>query len=406
MAKFQFPEGFLWGTATSAHQTEGNNKNSDWWEWENSKNYETNDREYPLEPSGKACDSYNRYEEDFDLCVKMNNNAIRFSVEWARIEPEEGKFDQNEIEHYKKMIKAAKARGLTTFVTLHHFTNPLWFSKNGGWIGFSASRLFARYAKKCAEEFGELIDFYLTINEPQVLSLEGYLRGMWPPNKTNPFLSLVSQLNLMLSHRAAYDSIKSVNRNFIVGIVKHMVWYESRTHKFHMIDKIACRVLLWLNNEFFLAPLGKKNDIIGVNHYFTTHLKHLKENSPNDRVSDLGWWINPVGLENVLLTMKKYKVPIYITENGVADSKDMVRRDFIRDMLIAVHRAIGKGVDVKGYFYWSLIDNYEWHHGFWPRFGLVHVRRHRNLEREMRPSAYYYSDISRENTVSDDADED
>lgn len=401
MAKLHFPEGFLWGTATSAHQIEGNNKNSDWWEWEYSKDYEANNREYPLEPSGLACDSYNRYEEDFDLAKQMNNNAIRFSVEWARIEPSEGKFDQNEIEHYKKVIQAAKDRGFETFVTLHHFTNPLWFAKKGGWVYYKAPYDFARYAKKCAEEFGDSIDAYLTINEPQVLTLQSYLRGLWPPNKMNPFLSLYAQINLILSHRSAYDAIKSVNKNYKVGIVKHMVWYESHTHHFHWIDKIACRVLFFLNNEFFLLPLGKKNDLIGVNYYFTTRLKHLRGNNPNDRVSDLNWWINPIGLENILITLKKYKVPIYITENGTADSKDLVRRNFIRDMLVAVHRAIDRGVHVKGYFHWALIDNYEWHHGFWPRFGLVHVKRHHNLDREMRPSGYYYGEISAENAVDD-----
>jgi beta-glucosidase len=401
VAKLTFPEGFLWGTATAAHQIEGNNKNTDWWEWEYSKDYETNDREYPLEPSGLACDSYNRYEEDFDLAKEMKNNSIRFSVEWARIEPEEGKFDQNEIEHYKKMIQAARDRGLKTFVTLHHFTNPLWFAKKGGWTNLGAPKLFARYAQKCAHEFGDSIDFYMTINEPQVLVLQGYLRGMWPPNKTNAFLSLIAQFNLMRCHRSAYDAIKSVNKKYKVGIVKHIVWYESHTHKFHYIDKIACRILYFLNNEFFLLPLGKKNDFIGVNYYFTTRLKHLKGNNPNDKVSDLNWWINPVGLENILLSLRKYKVPIYITENGVADAKDALRKEFIRDMLVATHRAIQKGADVRGYFYWSLVDNYEWHHGFWPRFGLIHIKRHHNLDREMRPSAFYYTTVCDENAVYD-----
>lgn len=399
MPKLKFPDGFLWGAATSAHQIEGNNKNSDWWEWEYSKDYKTNEREYPLEPSGIACDSYNRYEEDFDLCLGMNNNATRFSVEWARIEPEEGKFDKDEIEHYRKVIKAAKDRGLKTFVTLHHFTNPLWFSKKGGWVNLDAPRLFARYSKKCAEEFGDLIDVYLTINEPQVLVLQGYLNGTWPPNKTNPWLSFVSQLNLLRCHRAAYNAIKSVDRNYSVGIVKQIAWYDSHTHKFHWIDKIACKILYWLNNEFYLTPIKNKIDVLGVNYYFTTRIKHLKGNNPNDRTSDLNWWINPVGLEKVLLTLKKYNVPIYITENGLADSKDFLRRNFIRDMLVSVHRAIEKGVKVKGYFHWSLLDNYEWHHGFWPRFGLVRIDREDNQNRSLRPSAYYYGTICKDNAV-------
>ncbi len=203
----KFPAHFLWGTATSAYQIEGNNSNTDWWYWENNKK---RGQKYPLESSGLACDSYNRYEEDFDLCKELNNNAVRISVEWARIEPSEGKFDYREIAHYKKVLSAAKDRGLKTFVTLHHFTNPLWFYKKGGWTNIRSPHYFARYAKECAKEFGPLVDVYLTINEPQVYALMSYTVGKWPPNKSNLFLSLIVQLNLMSAHNEAYKKIKSV----------------------------------------------------------------------------------------------------------------------------------------------------------------------------------------------------
>ena len=192
--EFEFPNEFIWGTATSAHQVEGNNKNSDWWEWENkdTKNYSIKPQ-----PSTVACDSYNRYKEDFDLAKSLNTNAIRISIEWARIEPENGVFDEKEIIHYKKVLKYAKSIGLKTYVTLHHFTNPIWFTKLGGWTNGKSNQYFARYCKKCAVEFDEYIDTYLTINEPQVYTLMSYFLGVWPPNKKNYWYSLTVQLNFI-----------------------------------------------------------------------------------------------------------------------------------------------------------------------------------------------------------------
>lgn len=394
-----FPENFIWGTATAAHQIEGNNKNTDWWEWEN-RVRGLND-EYPLEPSGKGCDSYNRYEEDFDLCVKLNNNAVRFSIEWARIEPKENEFSEKEIEHYKKVLKAAKKRGLKTFVTLHHFTNPLWLSVQGGWVNPSVSTKFAIYAKKCAEEFGDLIDAFLTINEPQVYALQSYTNGTWPPNKINLFLSLAVQINMMRAHRAAYSAIKSVKSSYKVGIVKNIVWYETltKTPLIRHLDVLYVLFLRCLGCHFFLQGLWKKFDLIGVNYYFTNRITHLKTKNPNDRVSDLGWWIHPVGLENVLLSLRRYGVPIYVTENGLADSKDNLRKEFISDMLNSCLKAIEGGVNLKGYFHWSLLDNYEWHHGYWPRFGLVEIDRDNDFKRIPRDSFFYYADICKTNII-------
>ncbi len=407
----KFPNGFLWGTATSAHQIEGNNKNCDWWKWEQSKKYPDGvnvhssddsifeEREWPLEPSNDACDSFNRYEEDFDLCVKMNNNAVRFSIEWARIEPEEGKFDEEALNHYKKMILAAKSRNLQTFVTLHHFTSPVWFMNKGGFANWNAPYYFSRYAKKCAEVFGADIDAYLTINEPQVYIFMSYINGIWPPAKRNPFSASWINVNFTRIHRAAYDAIKSVSSDYKVGIVRHIVWREafSRNHILYPVDWFVAKVMYFLNLDFFMMLVGKKNDLIGLNYYFTEIVKNFLPNNPDDRISDLGWWICPWGLEKVLLSLKKYNVPIYITENGIADAKDQLRKEFLFEMIHACHVAIEQGVDLKGYFYWSLLDNYEWHHGFWPRFGLIEIDRENNLERKPRASADFYGKIAQEN---------
>ena len=401
-----FPKGFLWGTATAAHQIEGNNKNCDWWDYEQTK--DTQGRTFPSEPSLDACDSYNRYEEDFDHCVQLNNNAVRISVEWARIEPEEGVFDENEIAHYKKVLKAAKDRGLKTFVTLHHFTSPMWFANKGGWHSLGAPKRFERYAKKCAQEFDPLIDTYLTINEPQVYALLSYVGvfdwinndvARWTPAKSNYFLSLVVQLNFIRAHKAAYKAIKSEKPNAIVGIVKSLTWWETHPTELGPLDSIAVHVLNYLGRDFFLKPLKNHLDILGLNYYFTNRIKNLRRDNPSDYTSDLGWWINPGGLGQTLEYLKCFKIPVYVTENGIADAKDKYRKQFLRDHLISVAKAIENGADVRGYFHWSLLDNYEWHHGFWPRFGLVEIDRDNNLERKPRPSFYYYADICKHNRV-------
>jgi beta-glucosidase len=395
--EYVFPEDFDWGTATSAHQIEGNNTNSDWWAWENEP---PKDRGSQREPSDGACDSYNRYEEDFDLCKKLNNNAVRLSIEWARIEPEEGKFSKKELDHYREVLKAAKKRGLQTFVTLHHFTNPLWFSKKGDWRTGKSAFYFARYAQKVAKELDLHIDKYLTINEPQVLALMSYTLGMWPPCKKNPLYSLQVQINTIRAHRKAYDAIKKESSK-PVGIVKNVVWYEPAKGGFKPLNYLVAKFLYWLNNDFFLRPVLGKSDILGVNYYFTNRIKNFRLNNPDAMVlSDMRWWVNPAGLEKVLLDLRKYNIPLYITENGIADAQDRLRPDFIRSMLISCAKAIEKNVPLKGYFHWSLLDNFEWHHGYWPRFGLVEIDRDNNLKRTPRKSFKYYAQICKSGKIS------
>lgn len=393
--RYEFPEDFLWGTAIAAHQVEGNNTNSDWWQWEQSK---TPERKYPLEPSGIACDFWNRYEEDFDICQTFNTTAIRLSIEWARIQPNEGEYSQEAIDHYKKILKAAKDRGLKTFVTLHHFTSPVWFAERGGWASVDSVQYFTGYAKSCAENFAGLVDAFITINEPQVYALKAYTDGTWPPNKTNPWLSLRVQFNFIRAHRSAYDAIKEVT-DTPVGLAKHMVWYDTDPFESAWIDRTAARILNYLNDTFFLKPIASKLDFIGLNYYFTKRIKRLRFREPTDYVSDMGWWINPGGLGNLLQKLRAYKLPIYVTENGLADATDKYRTHFLRDMLIACGQAILSGVDVRGYFHWSLMDNYEWHEGFWPRFGLVEIDREHNLARKPRDSFYYYAIVCKNGRV-------
>lgn len=406
MSRYTFPRDFLWGTATAGHQIEGDNKNSDWWLWENrdrtkdSGLFDHSKDKWPLEPSNKACDSYNRYEEDLDLAVQLNNNAIRFGVEWARLEPAPGKFEQKEFEHYKKVMQAAKDRGLKTFVTLHHFTSPVWLYNRGGWLNRGVPKLFARYAQKCAEEFGDLIDVYLTINEPQIYAAMSYLAGRWPPQCTNPLKAQLVQLNMMRAHNKAYKAIKEID-SYIVGIVKNISWYKVPPGSVNPADLALAGLLRFLNSGYFLGPVKKNLDVLGLNYYFTSHVRNLNpRNNPNDRVSDLGWWLEPSGLHNILIRLKRYHLPIYITENGLADAEDKYRSQYIKEILQQCALALEKGAPLRGYFHWSLLDNYEWHHGYWPRFGLVEIDHENNLQRKPRPSFHEYAKICKSGTIS------
>lgn len=404
--EYKFPKDFLWGTATSGHQIEGDNKNSDWWAWEHRNKKRdgliiklAKKSKFPLEPSLKACDSYQRYEEDFDLAVKLNNNAIRIGVEWSRLEPKPEQFDEKEFDHYKKVLKAAKDRGLKTFVTLHHFTSPNWFIKKGGWAKCSSVKLFSRYSKRCAEEFGDLIDVYLTINEPQVYTMMSYMFGMWSPQKIAPIRTLLVQIHMMRSHNQAYKKIKEVG-DYTVGLVKNIARYDKSPQSKNPLDWLFAHLLNFLSNDFFIRPIKKQLDVLGLNFYFTSHVKNLNpRNNPNDVVSDLGWWLETYGLNKILLDIKKYGIPIYITENGLADAKDKYRTGYMNKVLWQCADAIEKGVPLKGYFHWSLLDNYEWAEGFWPRFGLVEIDHENNLQRKPRPSFYEYAKICESGTI-------
>ena len=407
MKTFQFPKDFLWGTATAGHQIEGNNENSDWWVWENrNKNNDPflvkrlDHSKWPLEPSLDACDSYHRYEEDLNLAVELNSNAIRLGVEWARLESKEGEFNQAEFEHYKNMLKTAKDKGLKTFVTLHHFTSPAWLAKKGGWLSYKTPKHFARYAKKCAEEFGDLVDIYLTINEPQVYAMMSYLGGNWPPQNTNPIKADWAQGIMIRSHNKAYKAIKGVG-NYQVGLVKNIPWYERSPESKNPLDSLLVKIMNYLSNDYYLKPIRNHLDLLGLNFYFTNHVKNLNpRNNPNDEVSDMGWWLETSGIQKVLLSLNKYNLPIYITENGLADAHDANRTEYIKDILWQCAEAIKKDVPLKGYFHWSLIDNYEWHEGYWPRFGLVEIDRENNLQRKPRPSFYQYAKICKSGTIS------
>ena len=381
------PPGFLLGAASSSHQVEGNNMNSDWWHAEQLG-------KVPV--SGLACDHYNRYEEDFTIAQQIGLNAFRISIEWSRIEPVENQWDRQAIEHYKKVLQTMKAKGLTRMVTLHHFTLPQWLAEKGGFETKNGVAAFARFAWFVAQNLGNEIDIWCTINEPEVFTSQGYFKGIWPPFKKHKLLQVVRVYkNLAKAHIASYRAIKEVLPNAQIGIVKNNVYYEAHQNTF--LSKVACSVANYFGNQYFLNKVARDTDYIGLNYYFTRILKldwkGIKTvNNEKLPKSDMGWQTFPEGIYHVLLGLRKYNKPVYITENGIANARDDMRKDFIRDHLDWALKAKTEGLDLRGYFYWSLTDNYEWADGYGPRFGLVEIN-YETQERKIRPSADIFKEL-------------
>ncbi len=402
MSDKKFPEGFYWGAATASYQVEGGIENTDWAKAA---------REGRVPSCGRACDHYHRFESDFDLAKQLGHNAHRFSLEWARIEPEEGKFNETEIEHYRQVIRALKARGIRPYTTLWHFTLPIWFSESGGFERRDAPEIFARYARHVAEKLGDDLDGISTINEPMVVNSLGWLVGEWPPFKRIPSINIfalsdraqkgklaphTSWKNLFLfffrvdrnfakAHNAAYDAIKSVVPDMDVSIVKHTVYFHSDNNPIH---KLMATIANWYWTYRFMNRVIAKCDSIGLNYY-----QHKKFGDTEIRSrTDMGWEVYPEGIEGALKLLGRYKKPIFVSEAGVADHDDDMRAGYIKQQVTAVWQAIQDGVDVRGHMYWSLLDNYEWAFGFEKRFGLIEID-YDTLERKIRPSAYVYKKI-------------
>lgn len=378
----KFPQNFLWGAATSAHQVEGQNIHNDWWLAEQSQALK--------EASGEACRHYDFYAQDFALAKELNHNCHRFSIEWSRIEPEEGRFDLLAVEHYRQVITELKIRGMEPIVTLHHFTNPAWFAQRGGWANSRLEKYFLRFVNKIVREFSGQVKFWITINEPLIYSSHSYLFGFWPPQERSIFQAAKVTFNMARAHIKAYQIIHKIYQE--KALAKPMVSIAANLQAFEICaptlkNKLAGYLRHKLYNLYFIEKLLRKKalDYIGVNYYSrnlvdarswrirallldTCSYNHhpLPKNS-------LGWDIYPQGLYKLLIALKRYNKPVLIAENGICTEDDDLRWDYIRLHLEELHRAIGRGVKVLGYIYWSLIDNFEWDKGFAPRFGLVHV---------------------------------
>lgn len=367
-------------------QVEGGIQNNDWAEAE---------RRGLTPPIGNACDFYNGYERDLDIAKSLNLNSFRFSIEWARIEPEEGKFDEKELEHYRALVRAVRARGMEPFITIWHFSLPLWFVQSGSFGRKDAPQVFARYARRVTEALGVDVHYYITMNEPMVwLGEHGRILGASPGFWPNPFMGLYYITQLEESHREAYEEIKKANANAQIGIAKHNLSFIGT----NFFGKIMAFMVRHFWNRAFFSSLSTHQDFIGIQFYQRIYFWQTAKERQEAPRSDIGWQMHPSAIYEVLMEAAEYKLPIYVTETGVADAKDHYRSRFIHESLKGVHRAIEDGADVKGYLHWSLLDNYEFTHGYRMRFGLVEVN-HETQERKVRDSAKLYGEIARTNTL-------
>jgi beta-glucosidase len=406
---FSFPKNFLWGASTSAHQVEGGTHNQ-WtvWELENAKSkaaqasYHFEDLEswsrigsVARDPhsyvSGTGTGHYDHYKEDFALLQAMNMNAFRFSVEWSRIEPEEGAWSVEAIEHYKKYVAELKSRDIEPIVTLFHFTLPTWFVALGGFEKHSNVQYFVRFADKVIRELGINVRFIITVNEPEVYAYESYLTGNWPPNVTSKWKFWRVLNNLIYAHNQVATALHSINRRYRVSIAKNSSYYYAGDDAW--LSRKSAGIMQYFQDDYVLKKVMKKCDFLGVNFYFSNRVYGYRVHNPERRVSDTGWDLSPGDIQHALERLsEKYHLPILITENGLADEEDKDRQWWLTQTLIAMQKAIENGIQLEGYLHWSLLDNFEWDKGTWPRFGLVQVDRG-TQKRTLRPSAIWFGKI-------------
>lgn len=404
-----FPKKFLWGAAISSHQTEGDTHNQ-WtaWELENAKSkaaqaeHHLDDleswpriREEAKDPnnyvSGMTTDHYHLYQQDFDLLKKMNMNALRFSIEWSRVEPQEGAWNIEAVEHYKTYVAELKKRDIEPVVTLFHFTLPVWFVAQGGFEKRSNVKYFVRFADKIVRELGTNVRLVITLNEPEIYAYESYYTGNWPPNVTSKWQLWRVMKNLAYAHNQAAKAIHGINRRYKVSIAKNSNYFYAGDNAWLSIKTAG--IMQYLQDDYFLKKVVKTCDFIGVNFYFSNRVYGYRIHNPEERVSDVGWDLSPADIQHALERLhEKYRLPITITENGIADALDEERKWWITQTLIGMQKAIDNGVHLDGYLHWSLLDNFEWDKGAWPRFGLAQVD-YKTQQRTLRPSAIWFGKI-------------
>jgi beta-glucosidase len=424
-ATLHFPAGFLWGCATAAHQVEGGNVN-DWWRWEQQPG-----RIFQNQRAGQACQWWDgRYAEDFDRAKAMHNNALRFSVEWSRLEPEQGQWDERALDHYRQMLLALQARGLRPMITLFHFTLPLWLADKGGWLNPETPTWFARFAGWVAAGLGNLCDLWCTLNEPMVYATSGYLFGAWPPGQKNLRAASTAAVNLIRGHVAAYHAIKKASPSAQVGFAKHQI--TSLPYKPAWIHAPASRTIIYYFNEAFILafrdghskftgvgrvqlPEAKGTlDWIGLQYYqeFRSGFDlrspatlFATQRQPKDMPTGPHTWggLNPGGILAHIrwLTTALDNTPIYITECGVPDPTDSIRPGYLAESVVAVWKAVGFNFPVRGFFFWSLLDNFEWVEGYDPRYSFgLYQTDFASQARVARPSAAFYGEICQANAIS------
>lgn len=421
----RFPRKFLWGASTSAYQIEGGLTNNNWYVWERTPQANGRDRIARGETAGLAANHYVLYREDVKLMADFGLNAYRFSIEWSRIEPEEGKFDQKAIEHYRSLIRELRAHGIEPMITLHHFTDPLWFSAKGAFEKEENLPYWQRYATRMFNEYQDEVQYWSTFNEFNLYPMSGYLEGGFPPGKTDFQLSCVVTQNMLQSHIRTFENFKRLshtgkhqvgailsvlearpyNRWFIMDWIA--AYYEERIWMGAMLEFFQTghyHVDLPFRGEFSFTDKDgiRAMDFFGLNYYTRTAAIFNPFQSPYfSRLqmsgfpkSDMGWAIYPEGLMFAVQRIARLGVPIIITENGLADATDTLRGDFIKKHLYVLSEVLKEGYDVRGYYFWSLLDNFEWLEGYDKRFGLFQVD-YKTFKRTLNKGSLEYQKVIR-----------
>jgi beta-glucosidase len=402
-----FPKNFYWGASTSAHQIEGELENN-WSEWEKIHAIEASRKNKKKRPhdiidqnykdacdpnnyiSGKACDSYRRYKEDIEVIKELGLNSYRFSIAWSRIEPEKGNFSKKGMQYYKNLVKELRANNIEPFLTCWHWTIPLWLKEEGGLLADNIVEYFKRYVEFLVDNLGDDVKYWITINEPLVVATGGYLIGDWPPQKKDPFsFWKVAYRVLVDMHREAYLAVKDYDKDLQVSVAKHNGYIEA--YNKNPSNKILANIYRYYSNFKYLDQVKDYLDYIGLNYYFHNKVGILGLKNEDEPLSDVGWWMDPKSIYYTLTELKdRYDLPIYITENGLADREDKYRHWWLDETVEGMREALEYGADLRGYMHWSLLDNFEWANGYWPRFGLV------TRDREVKESGWHYEELIQE----------
>ncbi|HEV2104892.1 MAG TPA: family 1 glycosylhydrolase [Candidatus Eisenbacteria bacterium] len=428
-----FPAGFLWGAATSAHQVEGGNRGNDWWRFEQLPGVIRDGR-----GSGDACRHWELFDRDFAAAAADGHNAHRLSLEWSRLEPARGRFDATAVAHYHAVFASLRRHRLTPVVTLHHFTNPLWVADAGGWESRDTVDRFGEFVGFCAREFGGEVDWWCTVNEPEVYAFRGWSEGVWPPAVRDDARALEVIANQLEAHGRAYRILHAEDRADAdgdgvparVGFAKHRPQLEAQ-RPWHPLDRLQAHFERGVFNlaveraavdgDIHLAIPGVRGvrrrvpelkgalDWYGLNYYTRWRVRALAREAHVARAgaprSDLGWEVWPEGLERALLAAGRLGRPVLVTENGVADAHDAFRPRAIVEFAAAMHRALAAGVPVLGYLHWSLLDNFEWSDGYTGRFGLYAVDFDDPARpRTRRRSAEVFARLARANALTADVE--
>jgi beta-glucosidase len=409
-----FPASFLFGTATSATQVEGHCPDTDWSAFPRVKHGDT---------PAVACDHWHRWPEDVALQRRLGLGAHRLSIEWARVEPRPGEIDHAALDHYRAVLGALRDAGIEPMVTLHHFSLPRWMADAGGLLSADLPARLARFTRTAVAALSDLCTLWITVNEPSVLAAHAYLLGLWPPARTDPVAAVRAHQRLLAAHVAMYREAHAADRSgrAQVGVAHHLRVVAPANPERRADRAAAAFMRRTFNDAFALALVDGKvlgfpvpeargtQDFFGLNYYSRDLVRFSLARSgelfvdrgvpPGAPVSDLGWEIYPAGLGMLLREWSaRSGLPVYVTENGIADAADRLRPRFLVDHLAEVEAALAAGVDVRGYFHWSLLDNFEWAEGYEPRFGLVEVD-YATQERRVRPSGELYARIARERAL-------